>query len=263
MVYNAVEEYIQEKQKLCSVKDISEIVNISTTKTRDILNYLVEFDKLSIAYKKPSETTIYITKYMYDEILQLQHKPKWLNKYSFKSKSQKLKDIEKLRKEINEFEIIERLLYGSGEPLEESVTFCLKQLGFENVTHHKNKGEHDISFIFEDKTYLLELEGTKRQGTKKKILQLRGWIDTAIDNDFDLDKIKGIYVINPYKNIDPSKREDPLTKHAKRYLKQYGYKFFTTVFLFNTIKEVLESKIKKEEAILKILKGEDINYGKR
>ena len=29
--------------------------------------------------------------------------------------------------------------------LDQTLTFCLKKLGFENVTHHKNKGEHDIS----------------------------------------------------------------------------------------------------------------------
>ncbi len=43
--------------------------------------------------------------------------------------------ISELQKQINKYEVIEKLLYGTGRPLEESVVYCLDLVGFQDVVH--------------------------------------------------------------------------------------------------------------------------------
>ncbi len=256
LVYNSVEDYILEHHKLCSLKDVVNSTNLSESRCRKILNHLRINDKIDVAYEGKGETSIYIPKYMFNEIIRLQQKPDWLQKYSFKTKDEKLKKIESLREEVSKFEIIERLLYGTGKPLEESVAFSLDTLGFKDVKLYDNEGDRDVSFFHDGKNYLIEIQGTTKQGSKRKINQLRGWIETAIESGLDVDEVKGIFVVNHNRKIDPDCRDTPLTDHAKKFLKLYGYTFFTTYYLYNIVKDLLINKIADKQAINKILKGE-------
>lgn len=256
LVYNSVEDYILENHKLCSLKDVVNCTNLSESKCRKILNHLRINNKIEVVYEGRGKTNIYIPKYMFNEILRLQQKPDWLQKYSFKRKDEKLKEIESLREKVNKYEIIERLLYGTGKALEESVAFSLTMVGFKDVKIYNNEGDRDVSFFNNEMNYLMEIQGTTKQGNKRKINQLRGWIETAVESGFKVDEVRGIFVVNHYRKINPNNRESPLTDHAKKFLKLYGYIFFTTEYLYNIVKDFLNDKITDKQAIDKILKGE-------
>ena len=211
-----------------------------------------------MAYKGIGETNIYIPKYMFNEILRMQLKPDWLQKYSFNIKNENLKEIEHLKDEINKYEVIEQLLYGTSTPLEESVVYCLDLVGFQNVAHHKNEDIEDISFTFNGKKYLIEVKGKTKKADKRDITQLDSWVQRALNSGYKADELEGILVVNHDRTEDPANRTEPLTDKAKEFLKHYKYKFFTTKFLFDIIKKILSESMDEEKVKAKIIKGEKI-----
>lgn len=258
MVYDSIENYIQENHKLCFIKDITYNTGLSKSKCEKMLDLLEKSKRITLIFKAQSQPTIYLPTYMFECILQLQRKPSWLKNYNFLEKKNQLREIEKLREEINKYEIIERLLYGTGKPLEQAVAFCLNLIGFEDTKLHDDEDDRDISFMYEEKNYLLEVQGTTKQGDKKKINQLRGWKETSVMRGFDIENTEGIFVVNHYRNINPDKRKDPLTDHAKKFLKLYHFKYFTTFFLFKIVKNFINNEISQQKAINQILEGEKI-----
>lgn len=257
LVYNSIEDYFMENHRLCSLKDVINSTNLSKGICNKILKYLIRHDKIHVAYKGIGETNIYIPKYMFNEILRLQLKPDWLQKYSFNTKNENLKEIEHLKDEIYKYEIIELLLYGTSTPLEESVAYCLDLVGFQNVIHHKDEDIEDISFTFNGKKYLIEVKGKTKQADRRDVTQLDSWVRRALNSGDKADELEGILVINHDRTEDPANRIDPLTDKAKEFLKHCNCKFFTTKFLFDNIKKFINKSI-NEEIKVKIIKGEKI-----
>lgn len=256
MVYESIENFIQEKHKLCYINDISNDTKISKPKCKKILNYLIGNEKIIIIFQAQGRPTIYLPTYMFEGILQLQHKPKWLKKYTFNEKNKSLKEIEKLREKVNHYETIERLLYGTGKPLEKAVACCLDLLGLEDVIFVNDNNMHDISFFYKGTKYIMEVKGLTKQGKKENITQLDSWIQQELVTVSNPNEVKGIFVLNHYRNKDPKERDDPLTQNAKKFLKHYRFKFFSTTFLFNIVKEVEQNRLNKDNAIATIIKGE-------
>lgn len=255
-VINSIEDCIFESHRLCSIEELANISGLPTHRCRNILELLVSEKIISIAYEGRGKPTLYIPTYMFQEILRTQPKPRWVDKYAFTEKMDKIKQFKKARKDIVHYEMIETLLYGTDIPLQESVAHSLKYLGFEEVEHHQESDLQDVSFSHEGKKYLLEIEGTTKQGKKDKVSQLRGWIEKEVDAGTKPSKVVGIFVINPFRNRNPEEREDPLTRHAKSYLKLYHFRFFTTFFLFNIVKKISVGSLTKEKAREIIIEGE-------
>ena len=257
-VYNSIEDYILENHKLCSLNEILKTTSLSRKKCRRILNELVKRGDLVIIYEGKGKPTIYIPKYMFEEILRKQRKPRWVENYTFEGKKEIERKIEELKREILHYEILERLLFGTGESLEEAVRYALEYLGFEEVERPKEKDSYDISFVYEGIKYIVEIEGTTKQGDKRKINQLDGWIKKEIESGVDPSSITGIFVVNHNRDKDPREREDPLTEQAKNFLRYHHFKFFTTYFLFELVKKVINGSISKEEARKLLVEGEKI-----
>lgn len=257
IVYGAIEDYIFENHRFCSIKEISKVSGLNESKCRKHVSYLVKQGKLYEAFKSgKTNPIVYVPTYMMEAILRTQRKPDWVEDYSFEEKKEKLKLMENTRVEISRYEIFERLLYGTDKPLEEAVAYALKYLKFDDVEHHLDTDVQDVSFTYNGKKYLLEVEGTTRQGTKDKVSQLHGWIKKEVDKGTDPNKLVGMFVVNHFRNKDPKKRETPLTKHAKDYLKLYRFRFFTTYFLFNLIKRVQKGELTKQNAREMLIRGE-------
>lgn len=255
-VRDAIEEYISEKHKFCSIKEIVEITNFSKSKCKSILDELIKKSFVYKAFESRGSPTIYMLNYMMQEVLRMQSRPKWVENYAFEEKKEILKKIGKSREELSNFEMRERLLYSTGIPLEESVAEALNFLQFKDVKHHKNKDACDVSFNHGSKKYLLEIEGTKKQGNKKKILQLDGWRREELDRDADSDDIVCIFVVNALRERPPNERASPLTPHAINYLKSYKFRFLTTLFLFDLVKKVHNKEINEVQAQKRVIKGE-------
>ena len=259
-VYNAIEDYVFQNHKFCSVDEITVATSIYKEKCRKALEQLAKNDKVSVVFAGKGKPTIYVPTYMLQEILRSQPKPRWVEKYAFAGKKEGLRQIQEGRKKLEQYEMFERLLYGTSTPLEEAVAYSLQYLEFKDVKHYKVEDIQDVSFMHDAKKYLLEIERTNKQGDVQKVSQLDRWMRTEVDKGSNPDDIVGILVVNHLRSMDPSSRDkSPLTAHARNYLKLYHFKFFTTYFLFNIVKKVYGEGLKKEEARVSIMKGEHIN----
>ncbi|MEE9376510.1 MAG: hypothetical protein V3V33_00555, partial [Candidatus Lokiarchaeia archaeon] len=83
-VYNAIENSIIENHKLQSIKEILKEMDISNDHFKKAIEYLEKSERIVLIYGgKKGLPKLYIPKYMFNGILQLQKKPKWLKNYSF------------------------------------------------------------------------------------------------------------------------------------------------------------------------------------
>lgn len=258
-VYNAIEDHVFEHHKLCSITDISQQSGLTESKCRKNVEYLVKKGEIYEAFKSgKTNPIVYIPAYMMDEILRIQKKPGWLEGYSFEEKKSILEEIEKCREDITPFEMFERLLYATNTPLEETIAFVLDWLEFKDVVHVKeNPDNHDIEFKYIDKLFLVEAKGKGKEGNKEDIQELEGWVKRKIVNEnMKRDELEGLFIVNHYRKVAPEERGDPLTPHAKEFLKLNNFKFITTPFLFILIKKVQKAEITKEKAREEVIKGE-------
>ena len=112
-------------------------------------------------------------------VLMTQQKPEWIwiNKadYNFKEKNKFESEIKTYEEKILKYDLYEQLLYKTDIPLEEAVYSALKDLGFNDVLHHKeDKNNPDITFNYDGIFAILEVDGTTKQSDKQKILELDG-----------------------------------------------------------------------------------------
>jgi len=262
-VYNAIEDHIFETHKFCTIKDIMEKVGKSRSVCERALKDLISQDRIYIAYKRYGVANVYVPKYMMNEILSMQSKPKWLKNYRFKDRDDIDTKIRDLKNQLQRYEMFERLLYATGEPLEEAVYFTLKWLGIKKIQYHKegDKDIQDIDFEINDTKYLVEIKGKTGPADKDDIEELMGWKkQEALKGEKEVDKIEGILIVNHSRKIDPKERKEILTNHAKKWLKMYNLKILTTYSLFEIIRDVETQKISKKEAIERIIQGQKYEH---
>lgn len=259
-IQDSITEYIFQTHKFPSVTEISEITELSRTKCSKICNELVNENQLYIVFEGKGLPTVYVPYDMMQGLLITQKKPNWVFKYSFKDESLLVDKVRELNEQLVTYDMFKRLLYATDIPLEEAVAFTLKWLGFKNVVHHKeNPDNPDITFEYNGKKVLIEIEGTTKAGDKKKILQLDGWIQREINKGKKAEELQGIFVVNHFREDKPNARAKPLTPHAKEFLKRYHFRFLTTPFLFNIARRVKEEGLTKRDATKIVWEGEKID----
>jgi hypothetical protein len=260
-VMQAIEEYIFQNHKFPSKSQVAELAQIPETKCNLIIDKLVLQNQLYSVFGGGHGKPEVILPYdMMQSIIMTQRRPEWMQKYAFPEKTTIEKEIEKLNSEYLQYDMFERLLYRTDTPLEEAVAFTLKWLGFENVFHHLEKKDYaDITFELDKTKGMVEVEGTTKQGDKRKVLQLEGWVKTELEKgEVDSSQIRGFFVVNHFREDDPSTRADPLTEQAKKFLGHYRFRFFTGAFLFDIVKRVQEVALSREEAQRKVWEGEKV-----
>jgi hypothetical protein len=262
-VMRAIEEYIFQTRSFPSKTKVSDLTKISKDKCDKIIDQLIRQNQLYSVFGGGHGYPEVILPYeMMQRVIMTQKRPDWLQdeRHSFKEKMDIESKIKEYSKALIMYDMFERLLYSTDISLEEAVAYALNWLGFQNIIHHKeNKDYADVTFECDESKIIVEVEGTTKQGDKPKVLQLDGWVKTEIEKEErDQALIKGLFVVNHFRETEPEKRGDPLTKHAKDFLKRYQFLFFTTPFLFNIVKQVNEGKLKPEEARKLVMDGERI-----
>jgi len=259
-VMEVVRERVFQTHTFPQVTDISKLTGIPKFRCTDICNQLIKQKRLYKVFGGAGLPTIVLPHDMMQEVLRTQARPKWMAKYSFGEKKDLDAQIKQLSRRVSEYEQFERLLYATDIPLQEAVAFALEWLGFQDVKHYKEDTDNpDVTFMYEGIKALVEIEGTTKVGDKSKAQQLDGWLRREI-SEFNkkASGVKGFFVVNHFREIEPEKRGEPLTAHAKEFLKLYQSHFFTTYFLFNIIKDAING-LSKEEARKKVWEGEKID----
>lgn len=258
-VMQAVRDFIFEKHIFPQVNDIVDITKIQRVRCNEVIDQLVRQKQLYVVFEGKTLPKIVILYDMMQGVLMTQKKPDWLTKFGFSEKTAISDEIEKLRKRAIQYEQFERLLYAADIPLEEAIWYALDWLEFANAVHHKDDSDNpDVTFEYDGIKALLEAEGTTKAGSKDKVGQLSTWMQRELSNGVEASKLAGFFAVNHYRDLEPDKRKDPLTPHAKEFLKAFHYTYFTTIFLFDIVKQVSAGTMSKETARKKIWEGEKI-----
>jgi hypothetical protein len=258
-VMQTVRDFIFEKHRFPQVNDIIDLTGIDRERCNEVVDQLVRQKQLYVAFEGVGLPKIVLLYDMMQGVLMTQKKPDWLPSYGFSEKTSIAEQIEKLQKDAIEYEQFERLLYAADIPLEEAIAYALDWLGFDNVIHHKDDPDNpDVTFEYDGIKALLEAEGTTRAGAKDKIGQLSTWMQRELSKGMSASKLAGFFAVNHFRDMEPNQRADPLTAHAKEFLRAFGYSYFTTAFLFEIVKRVAANKLSKEDARRTIREGEKI-----
>lgn len=240
------------------MSNIDEYLDISKSKIYTILDELESQDQIKTVFKGKGKPNVYLPIEMYDAIKREQPRPSWIHKYSFNEKEKILKEIEDQEKKIGKYHKIENLLSSTGTNLEESVCEAFQLLDLENLDcSFSNPQKWDFSFSIGKVTYVCDAKGKRQSALKKDIGQLEQWLHNYLDDFSDLlpQNLKGLLIINHFKNINPSNRWPnnpnnlPITDEAERFL-NFGHEkyFITTIDIFEIVKDLLEEKIDVKEA---------------
>ncbi len=259
-VAQAVRDFIFEKHRLPQVNDIVEITGIKRQRCNEVVDKLVAQKELYVVFEGATLPRIVVPYDMMQGMLMTQKKPDWLSSYGFSEKAEISKKIEDLQREAIQYDQFERLLYATDIPLEEAIAYTLDWLDFDNVFHYKDDTDNpDVTFEYDGVKVLLEAQGTTKQGNKDKIAQLNGWIQRELSEGAEASKLTGLFVVNHFRETEPSKRGDPLTPKAKEFLLYYSrLGFFTTTFLFDIVKRVASSTLSKDDARKLVWEGEKV-----
>lgn len=258
-VMESVRNHIFKTHNFPQITDIARNTAIPKSKCANICSILIGQKQLHRVFGGEGLPTVVVPYDMMQVVLRTQAKPEWMDKYSFEEKVKLDNEIEKLSSKVAHYEMFERLLYTTDNPLEEAVAFALEWMGFQDVRHHKEDTDNpDVTFEYKSKKAIVEIEGTTRAGDKDKAQQLDGWIRREITNfNKRANELKGFFVVNHFREEEPINRGDPLTPHAKEFLKLYQSHFFTTYFLFNILTNIMNG-LSKEKALKRVWEGEKI-----
>lgn len=235
-VMEALEDRFYEKGQFSNAKDLAEWTGLSRSAVDSVIEDLAGSELIKV-YEGKGLPTVYITKQMNNSLISLAKEPEWIHEYEFEEKKTLRTEVQDANDKIAEFQKLERLLFGGGTQLEESVEEALSELGF---NPSGTSSEEDLEIEHQDHTYIVEIKGVSGQIKKKHITQLGGWLEKKIDEGLKAGEITGLLLGNPEKNIPPDSRGEPLTQHAHQYLNLWDSKFVSTVELYDIIKEMKE-----------------------
>lgn len=171
-------------------------------------------------------------------------KPDWLNKYEYKEKREALTKLKTI-------DILEKLLYGSDRDLCKAVAEAFRILGFDVKMSDKGT-EPDIYIRYGRFTGIVEVKGLNVHADRDDMRALLDYYDAKVDKNCGL---KGIFVVNHYRRIEPNKREKPYTDGAMELAQRKGFCLLTTTDLYFAMERVLNDVNLRENLRNKIIEG--------
>ena len=168
--------------------------------------------------------------------------PDWFNGFEYfddamlKNKRNKLLDIyrqiEDIDRQIDENNKFKSILYSTGDELVGVVKEILVDIFKPTDSHFTDVKKEDFRFEFEDVNFMVEIKGINTNVKNSNIAQCKKHVTDLIAEDHTKspDNVKGLLIINPQRNIEPSKRE-PIHANQISYAKSEGILIITTLEL--------------------------------
>lgn len=243
-VIEAVEDRFFDYTEFSSVGDIAAMLETSKTTVRGIVQDL-EGTALHPVYSGDGKPTVYVTESIFNQLSDaFVDKYDWITEFEFDEKKELKQQKEKIDSQLREYHSLEKLLYASGNQLEDAICEALDTL---NIDYTTTEEDEDIRIEHDDALFIIEIKGKSGSANKSDINQLGGWLEKWTDST-DPDKLQGVLLINNERRTPPSGRGEPLTKAAERFLNLYGCTYMTTLDLFKEVKEVKEGNNDAETA---------------
>jgi len=172
--------------------------------------------------------------------------PSWASKpdYRLPSEDDMDKQAKAIEQEKTTLNQIKSILWLDGIELVHSVAHTLTKLGIRNAVK-ETEGRHDIEIMEQPEFHgILEVKGLSGYANYQDIRQLQDWYVEAMKED---ETVKGIFVLNDFKEIEPQLRRaqmqeknkdtnSPFTKDALRIAINNNFCLLTTYQLFQIFK---------------------------
>ena len=168
--------------------------------------------------------------------------PDWFNSLEYfddaalKNKRSELLDmyqqIENIDRQINENNRFKSILYSTGDELVGVVKEILVDIFKLTDSHFIDVKKEDFRFEFGDINFMVEIKGINTNVKNSNIAQCKKFVTDLItkDDTKSPDNVKGLLIINPQRDIEPSKRE-PIHTEQISYAKSEGILIITTLEL--------------------------------
>lgn len=178
-----------------------------------------------------------------DELSSKNEIPVWVNDYCLKNEESDLKEKtniddkikklqdkrEKLELKIQENFKYKKLLYATGEELENSVKKIFEEFGFEMLKLRPNN-RSDINLKYKDKYFVCEVKGLSKSAAERNANQLQKW-ETEFFEDFEIHP-KQILIVNGFRNVPLKDRnEDVFPTQMLEYATKKEQCLITTIQL--------------------------------
>ncbi|TET46098.1 hypothetical protein E3J62_05285 [candidate division TA06 bacterium] len=146
------------------------------------------------------------------------------------------------------------LLYLSGRELTRRVSEVFNRMGI-HAEEKEDGGREDIEIEHEKLNGLVEVKGLKGYANIDDVRQLLDWWLNRIEVN---PNVKGVLIVNHYRDMEPSKRKDPYTKSAMELGRNNKFCLMTTVDLLEMYKRYLQSEETSETIVEKIGSSEGL-----
>lgn len=253
-VYKFVLDKALEELLFCSVKDVKDKFTISKPKSREILNKLVEDEKLAIVHDNP-QFKVYAPKEIIRNIVRQGIKPEWLDKYPLPNKEKHLGIKAKLDKALEEYEEFEELLYLKHKILEEPAMFTFKWLGFK--VEKLPEGEFaDFKISKDGFSGAVEVSGGNAGCPLGEVRQLFDYFWKMLEKEKR--PIRNLLLLfNHFCDTDLEERakKKPFAKEIREGAKRSSITLATTVQLYEKIKRIKSKTASKDDIVKEIIEG--------
>jgi hypothetical protein len=159
------------------------------------------------------------------------------------------KKMEGLFKRKKKFSEIKKVLYATGEELENVIKKILANMGFK--IEKKKISDEDIFIKTEDNNFVFEVKGVEKAFGIKGIRQLTQWTIDFEDKNIN---VKGIFIGNHYRKKPLSERLKPFEDNIIDFAKKNHFLLFTTEVLFNIYCKFLNKELDRS-GFIEILKN--------
>ncbi|WP_149719093.1 hypothetical protein [Campylobacter concisus] len=169
--------------------------------------------------------------------------PDWFNGFEYfddamlKNKRNKLLDIyrqiEDIDRQIDKNNRFKSILYSNGDELIGVVKEILVDIFKLQDDYFIDVKKEDFRFECENMNFIVEIKGINTNVKNSNIAQCKKHVTDFLiagDNTMSPDNVKGLLIINPQRDIDPSKRE-PIHANQISYAKSEGILIITTLEL--------------------------------
>jgi hypothetical protein len=179
--------------------------------------------------------------------------PAWYNVLSTNREQSIMAQHNELTEKLDKYRAFKKLYYLTGEDLEDTVMEALTELGL--TINRLPKGSHaDFEFPLNDgKIAVCETKGLNGSATLQDLRQLLEYY--VGQRDIERRNVLGIFIVNHFKNEEPSKRGPAVTKDGLDLIKKYSFTILTTVEIFNLLERYWVERLTKEQVISYLVTG--------
>jgi hypothetical protein len=205
--------------------------------------------------KKPDQLPEYISEIIRSiEVFMgfpVSSQPDWFERYNYEHELA-LKDEEsKISNQLKEIELIKSILYIYGNSLSRRICKLLNNIGFK-ADWTELKAKHDIEIDFNGTTGIVEVRGLKGPANNEDIRQL---LDHYLEyfEKHQHNNVKGIFIINHFRETDPKDRGSPFTDAAIKIAERQDFCLITTLDLFKIYDSYLNKKLSLDDLRAQII----------